>query len=227
MKNSILFFALMLVAAALPAQRRFVMETERMMSFGSRPGFRVEFSTSSAKLVEEQWKTFAKKNFEAKLKKDRKTDEWTAANLQSPLLGNSTYAIYSTVEKVGDNGSALTLWIDAGSYFVSSRENASQATEVMGALRQFYFDVRRATIDQEIKDQEAKIKDLENKQKRLERENDGLRKDIDNYKAKIKKAEEDIVKNDKEQESALVDAEKQRRMLEEMRRRRENVENEN
>jgi hypothetical protein len=51
------------------AQWDVVRETERMMSFGSRPCFRMEFSDTDPGVIESVWKDFAKKNFAAKLKK--------------------------------------------------------------------------------------------------------------------------------------------------------------
>ena len=62
--------------------------------------------------------------------------------------------------------------------------------------------------------------------KKLQKDKDGLQRDIENYKAKIKKAEEDIKTNEKAQDDALLDIETQRMQIEETRRRLENVENE-
>ena len=50
--------------------------------------------------------------------------------------------------------------------------------------------------------------------------------DIETWKAKIAKAEDDIVKNERAQEQNLVDQEAQRRTIEEVRQRLNNVENE-
>lgn len=214
-------------ATALSAQwsRNVVTETEKMMSFGSRPCFRVEFPAADTKTVEDLWKDFAKKNYGAKLKKDRKSGEWSASDLKSAMMGSDPFSIYSTVEKTG-NGAALNVWYDAGSYFLNRRDNSSRSDEASRALRQLYLDVRRATINGEIKDQEDKLKEMEKKYKALQKETDTLRKDIEAYKAKIKKAEDDIVKSEKEQETNLVDQDAQRRLIEESRQRLNNVENE-
>lgn len=218
---------LLFSASILPAQwnKNVVLETERMMSFGSRPCFRVEFPGATEKLVEDLWKDFAKKNFGAKLKRDRKTDEWSASQLKSGMMGSDPFSIYSKIEKL-PNGAALNVWFDAGAYFLNRRDNPSRSDEAVRALRQLYLDVRRATINDEIKDQEDQLKDMEKKYKNLQKDNDNLRKDIDNYKDRIKKAEDEIVKNEKEQETNLVDQETQRRKIEESRQRLNNVENE-
>ena len=224
-KNTFTLLLLLSSLATLSAQYNVVSETERTMSFGSRPAYRLEFKNTDASTVETMWRDFVKKTFNAKLKKDKKSGEWTASNLESQLVGNDRFTIYSTVEKTND-GAALTAWFDAGSYFLNARDNAKGSREVLGALQTLYFDVRRTAIGEELKEQQVKMQDLEKKQKSLQKENDELLKAIENYKAKIKKAEEDIVENQKNQNSNLVDQDAQRRQIDETQSRMNNVENE-
>jgi len=223
-KNTFALVLFLVSVATLSAQTT-VMETERTMSFGSRPAFRLEFKNTAASTVESMWKDFAKKNFNAKLKKDKKSGEWVARDLVSPMMGSTRFAIFSTVEKVND-GAALTVWFDGGSFFLNRRDDSAHTEEVSRSLRTLYFDVRRTAIGEELKEQQAKMVELEKKQKNLKKDDDDLHKDIESYKAKIQKAEEDIVKNEKDQNSNMVDQESQRRQLEETQRRINNVESE-
>ena len=225
MKNRSILFLLISFCFATAAQAQWnqVRETDRMMSFGSRPCFRMEFADTDAKTIENIWRDFAKKNFSAKLKKRK--GEWAATKLKSSFMGDTPYSIYSTVDKEG-NKTSLNVWIDAGSYFLSSRDNRSRAEEMQRSLQQCYFDIRRAAIGDDLKDEESKLKDLESQQKKLVRENEGLQKDIESWKSKIQKAEQDLVNNVRDQESNLVDQDAQRRIVEETRRRMGNVENE-
>lgn len=225
MKNKSILFLLcsFCFATVLPAQWNQVQETNRMMSFGSRPCFRMEFADTDAKTIETVWRDFAKKNFSAKLRKRK--GEWTATKLKSSFMGDNPFAIYSTVDKEG-NKVSLNVWIDAGAYFLNSRDNPSRTAEMQRALQQCYFDIRRAAIEDDLKDEEDKLKDLEKLQRKLVRENENLLKDIDSWKSKIQKAEQDLVNNVRDQESNLVDQDAQRRIVEETRRRMGNVENE-
>lgn len=221
------FSALILLFAVqlLFAQRgQVVLETQRSMSFGTRPCFRLEFDNAETGLVEDSWKKFAKDRFGAKLKKDKKSGEWTASKVNSPVFGE-TVTLYSTVEKM-QRGAALNVWADYGSYFLNRRDNAGNTEEVARSLRECYYDIRRSVIGQELKVEEDKLKDLEKKQKTLTKDNESLRKDIEDWKMKIRKAEEQIANNEKMQESNLVDQDGQRRLIEEIKRRLENVENE-
>ena len=222
-KSLLLLLCSLFFSITAEAQWNVVRETTRMMSFGSRPCFRMEFADTDTKIIENTWKDFARKNFSAKLKKNK--GEWAATKLRSAFMGEQPFAIYSTVEKEG-NKSSLNVWIDAGTYFLNSRDNRGRAEEMMRSLQQCYFDIRRESISQELKDEENKLKDLEGTQKKLQRDNDALHKDIDSWKAKIQKAEQDLDNNVKSQESNLVDQEAQRRMVEEVKKRLSNVENE-
>lgn len=207
----------------LNAQFNTVRETERMMSFGSRPCFRMEFANTEAGIVEDTWKSFAKQNFNAKLKKSK--GEWTATKIRSAFMGEEPFAIYSTIEKDGANTS-LNVWVDAGTYFLNRRDNRGRTEEMLRSLRQCYFEVRRAAIGKELKAQENQLKDLESKQKKLSKENDDLRRSIESWESKIQKARQDIVNNEQTQETNLVEQENQRRLIEETRRRLDNVESE-
>lgn len=225
MKSKSLLLVLFSFLWSMTAQAQWdvVRETERMMSFGSRPCFRMEFSSTDANIIESVWKDFAKKNFSAKLKKSK--GEWTATKLRSAFMGDEPYAIYSTIEKDG-NKTALNVWVDAGTYFLNRRDNRGRAEEMARSLQQCYFDIRRASITKDLKAEEEALKELESRQKKLQKDNEALRKDIEMWKSKIQKAEQDIVNNEQSQESNIVDQEAQRRKVEEVRRRLENVENE-
>lgn len=225
LKTIFFFFVALCATSSLSAQWNIVQETERNMSFGSRPCFRLEFAKADAGLVEDLWKNYVKNNFKGKLKRDKGSGEWFATGLKSNMMGGDAFGVYSTIDK-SDKGTILTIWIDAGTYFLSRRENSDKTEEVSRSLRTFYFDVRRAQIGKEIKEQETKLKELDGKQKKLQKDNESLRKDIESYKAKIKKAEDDVVKNEKDQETNILDTEAQRKVLEDMRRRLDNVENE-
>jgi hypothetical protein len=220
-----LLLALLGFVVALSAQTSPVRELDKTMSFGTRPCFRVEFRNTKTDLVTEQWKTFVKERFSAKLKKDKKSDELYAAELSVSALSNSQLTLRSTVEKSGDDV-ALNVWFDLGSGFLNRREQPQAANEAVRLLSDFFVQVRREVIAQELKVAEKKMKDLESDKRKMEKDNDGLHKDIENYQAKIKKAEDDIVKNEQSQNANVADQEAQRRLIEEIKIRLQNVDSE-
>ncbi|MBK8555408.1 MAG: hypothetical protein IPL65_06345 [Lewinellaceae bacterium] len=218
--------AFFLLTGTVHAQWNVVRETEQMMSFGSRPCFQVEFQNTSDNTVLEVWKDFVSKNFDAKIKKDRKTKEWVATDVKASYLNSGGVTIYATIEEDGKNA-VLNAWFDIGQpHFLNSRDNAREAREVADAMRLFYYDVRRAVIGEEQKAAEKELTNVENNLKKLQKENDSLHKAIDDYNAKIKKAEQDILDNTKQQEAAIIDIDNQKKNIEGIQNRLKNVENE-
>lgn len=203
-----------------------VLETERMMSFGSRPCFRMEFANATPRMVEDIWKDFAKKNFAAKVSKNKKSDELMAAGLRASFMGSDPFTLYAVIDKVGTNGTGISVWFDQGTAFLSRSNNSARTNEAVAMLKQFYLDVRRAVIGQEVKTEEDKLKDMDTKYKKLQRDNASMRKDIEEWKAKIKKAEDEILTNEKSQETTLADQETQRKAIEETKKRLQNVDTE-
>ena len=209
---------------SLSAQVSMVSETNKQMSFGIRPGFTIAFPNTDQKLVDDVWADFVKNNFGGKLKKGKK-GERSATGLRSPSVSAGEFGLYSSTEKIGD-GAQLDVWFDAGSFFLNRLDDPARTNETKTLLSRFYYDVRRAAVGQEVKAEEVRLKELETRQKKLQRDNTTLLKDIENYKAKLKKAEEDLVQNQKDQESTIIDIEKQRQNVEQARLRQGNVENE-
>lgn len=209
---------------ALSAQYTVVTEVDKPMSFGSRPGFSIGFPNTDPKLVDNVWPDFVKNNFGGKLKKGKKGEK-SAAGLRSTSVSANEFTLYSETEKVGD-GTQLNVWFDLGPNFLSRRTDPARTNQTIDVLTRFYYDVRRASVGEEVKAEENNLKDLESKLKKLQRDNTNLTRDIENYKARLKKAEEDLVQNQKDQEATIIDIEKQRKAVEDVRLRQGNVENE-
>lgn len=225
------FSLLLLLASATISSAQFgtaatdvVVETEKMMSFGSRNGFKIDFPGSSTSLIETEWKKWAKQHHSANLKKDSKSGELVAHGLKTKMMGDN-YSVYSKVEKT-TSGAQLMVWFDLGSSFLNTKDNPDLAKEAKNALRQFYYDCRRATVGEDAKAEENKLKEMEKKQKVLQETNLTLQKSIEGYKARIKKAEEDLAKNTLAQETNLSDMEAQRKKIEQIKLRQGNVESE-
>ena len=225
----LLRFALMAVLAlnlapALPAQVNMVTEMDKPMSFGTRPGFSVSFPNTDRRLVDDVWSDFVKNNFSSKLKKGKKGEK-TASGCRSVSVSAGDFTLYSEVEKIGD-GAQLNVWFDLGPTFLHRNDDSRRTEDTKKLLTNFYFDVRRAVVGQEVKSEEDRLSDLDKKLSKLQRDNTNLLRDIENYKEKLKKAEEDLVQNQKDQDTTIKDIEQQRKAVEDARLRQGNVENE-
>ena len=214
----------LVIPSKLDAQSPMVSEIERAMSFGTRPGFAVSFPNTDIKLVDNVWTDFVKNNFNGKIKKGKKGEK-TAAGCRSATVSAGDFTLYSEVEKIGD-GAQLNVWFDVGAYFLNRNDDPARTNETKVLLTKYYYDVRRAAVGLEVKAEEDKLKDLDNRLKKLKRDNDNLNKDIANYQARLKKAEEDLVQNQKDQEATLIDLDRQREDVEQANQRRSNVDKE-
>lgn len=194
------------------------------MSFGTRPGFSVDFPNTDKRVVEDVWTDFVRNNFSSKLKRGKRGEK-SATGCSSASVSSSGFSVYSEVESIGD-GARLNAWFDVGQYFLNRRDDAVHTNSTTELLTTFYYEVRRSVVGLEVKDEEKKLKDLENKLRRLERDNNNLNSNIETYKSRLKQAEEDLVQNQKDQEATLIDIEKQREAVEQARVRQGNVENE-
>ncbi len=219
-----LLLAVGLMLSASWAQAPYVTEIERAMSFGTRPGFAVSFVDTDVKLVNDVWNEFVKVNFGSKLKKGKR-NEFSASQCRSTSISTGTFTVYSEVEKVG-TGAQLNVWFDVGPFFLNRRDDPQRTEEAIQLLKRFHWEVRKAVADNAVKAEENRLKELENKLKKLRRDNDNLNKDIANFEARLKKAREDLAQNEKDQEAALIDIERQRAQVEEAVRRRASVQSE-
>ncbi len=224
MRLQLILCLLLFGTVALPAQTNMVTEVDKAMSFGTRPGFSVSFPNTDQRLVEDVWADFVKTNFGSKLKRGKKGEK-SATNCRSASVSAGDFTLYSIVEKIGD-GAQLNVWFDQGPHFLSRVDDPTRTNDTKILLTRFYFDVRRAAVGQEVKVEEDKLKEIEKRMDRLQRDNSRLQRDIESYKAKLKQAEEDLVQNQKDQESAILDIQKQRLAVEQARQRQGNVENE-
>ena len=216
---------LLVLPSLVSAQWNIVRETDKMMSYGSRPCFEIEFLDTDDKTVLEVWKDFSKENFGAKAKRDRKSGEYVTEKADANYINSNDFTIYIKLDERRDNVS-FSAWFDVGSGFVNSRDYPSEARETGNTLKQFYYAVRRAVIGEEQQEAEKQLSTMESQVSRLERDNENLRKSIEDYKERIKKAEQSIIDNTKKMDATLADIDNQKSAIEQIKLRIKNVENE-
>ena len=230
MKSITTFFCLALclglLAPAAYGQRSIVQESEKAMSLGSRPCFHLDFTMADADMVEKIWKDFVKSDMDAKMKKDKKTDEWSALGLENAFVGPGKFDLYAKIEANGKENAGIDIWFSTGASFLNRRDSPEHTDGTVTLLKQFYFKVRREVIAKELKNQTDRLEDAEKKMKNLKKDKESLQKDVEEYKAKIKKAEEAIVTNDKAQSSTQLEVASEKRNVEEIQRKLNNVESE-
>jgi len=178
-----------------------IVEQEMNMNMGIKNAIVLELPDSDIKLVEKLWKKYIKQ-FGGKTKKVKKSNEWMTDNATISTISTDWVDMYSSFEKSGNNA-VLNLWVDMGEdEFINSYAHASQYEELENILLHFSEEVRKANVELEMAEEEKTLKRLETELKKLERLNDNYHKEIENAKAKIAKAEENIITNESDQEQA-------------------------
>ena len=210
--------SLLLIAIGLFGQ---VSEESSSMSQGIENAVVLELPEAEDRLVEKLWKSYIRQ-FKGRTRKIKRSPVWwtEAANLASVSAENLDF--YS---KVVQRGSTVLLywWIELDEEnYLSSGAQPEQYEEVENILLHFSQQVKREYIRLELLDEEKKLKRLQVALRKLERARETYLREIEQAKAKILKAEENILLNDDEQKKAQEMILQQREVIAEVRERLNN-----
>jgi hypothetical protein len=129
-------------------------------------------------------------------------------------MGNNTIDIYGKAQgSKEDKEIKFIVAFNLGGAFLNSSEHKDQYKVAERIVKDFAVKATKDAIEEELKDAQKVQSKLEDEQKELEKENKNLNNDIENYKAKIKKAEEDIVKNKTNQDNKKLEIETQKKAI--------------
>ncbi len=188
-------------------------EDKMAMSVGVNNAVILDIPDSKAKVVEKVWKNFSK-DFSAKTKKDKKTDEWVTPN---PILRGfsavSVNTLYARVED-GAGNSKLTLWFELDGDFLNSNDYPEEYEAAQMLCLKFGIEVAKEYTLMELDAEEKNMKKLETNLKKLVKDKENYEKSIVDYKQKIITAEENIEQNIVEQDNAKQSIEDQMEIIE-------------
>ncbi len=197
------------LAVSLSAQ---VSEQSMELSLGHQNAFVMEHPGANKKMVTKILEKAVKEY--GKVKKNKKAKEWNCLQCSVPGISGPTNVYF----KVEEGKSLVTSYVfyDDGSQFISSDNSSDIASRIKQDLTYVNYDVTRAVISEELDGEEDNLKDRNKEQEKLEKNNKDLHNDIEKYKQKIKDAEKEIEKNLQEQEDKKMEIEKQKRVVEEV-----------
>lgn len=191
-----------------------VNETTKSMSLGKQAGFQIDIDGADEDLTEDVWKDYIK-DF-GKGKRNKKAKEYYSVGAKVPLInGANELDLYINFdERV--NMTTVTLWVDLGNGFVNSDEYPKEAQGAEEFLNNFYLAVKKEAIGEEMKKQEKIMNKMEKELRKLEKKNTDYHEDIEDAKEKIEKAEKNIEQNLKDQEDQRITIEQQKKVIEEI-----------
>ena len=189
-----------------------VSEEEKSMSLGVKNALVLELPGTTEKIVEKQWKKYAKK-YKGKTKRNKKADEYFTDNAEIVSInGANTLDLYYRVVATGETV-YFTSWYDLGGTYLNSTEHPDQYTEAEKILMRFAIEVAKEMTRRELDDEEDKAKKLEKQLKRLQNDNSKYHKSIEKARQTIAENESKIETNVIEQEDTNKQIELQREVI--------------
>lgn len=189
---------LLCFAISLYAQ---VSEAEKSMALGAQNALVIDIPQADDKLVAKVWNNYLRDFYKTKTKQLRGGGEILAEGISVPALNpGGTVDLYALPEKAG-NDVRFNLWVKLPQGFLNSREYEDQYKDAEALLRRFAIEVNKEKIRMDLANQEKELSNLEKEFKKLQSDNARFHKEIEDAKARIKKAEESIVQNEKDQKT--------------------------
>jgi hypothetical protein len=185
-----------------------VRENKLQMSLGLQNALTVTIPDVEAKVIEKMWKNYTR-NY-GKITKNKKADEQMLEAVAIPTIyGDNKMDIYFIIENY-----ALTAFFDLKTIFLNSTDNPKEYAGAKDFLQQFSFTVQRDLAKEDLEKEQDLLKKLNKKMADLIKDNKNYHEDIDDARAKIKKAENNIISNEKDQESMKAQISTQSRAVE-------------
>ncbi len=212
--KQIIFTLIAIVASISITDAQEVSEREMSMSIGKQMAFSLEIDGAEENMTKDVLKKFVKDY--GKLKRNKKAKEHYIMGARVPMIARSgdVDLYFKLEERVGYT--TVNLCIDKGGSFVNSDESPSEAQGAEEFLTELYLAVKKEAITKEMKDQEKELNKMDKDLRKLEKKNNGFHKDIEKAKEKIEKAEKNIEQNLKDQEDQRIRIEQQKKIIEEV-----------
>jgi hypothetical protein len=186
-------------------------ERKLSMSLGPQNAWFIEIEGADDNMAEKVFYEYIKSH--GKMKYNKKAREhFLMSTAISSINGSSPLDIYAKFDDTKTMATAY-VWVDMGGAFISSEEHAQQAKALKQWMYEYYLEVRKNVILNEIKEEEKKLSSLERDLKKLVDKNESLHKEIERARQKIAEAESDIEKNLDEQQNKNKEIEGQKDVL--------------
>lgn len=193
MKKTILFILAISFSFATFAQIT-IDESVKLMSKGSNNAYVLTFPDVETKTIEKGWKDFMK-DYKAKPKFDKKTQEYFADNAKIKDMSDNVVDVYSKLEKSTDGNAVMTIWFDLGGAYVDSKTHPDQSAIAQQMLQKFIFESNKELAEAIVKAEEKELDALNGDLKKLEKQNENYHDDIRKAEEKIAKLKADIDSN--------------------------------
>ena len=216
MKNFILSAVLIFISFQFAGAQLY--EKAVPMSEGNKNALTLTLPRISVKDAEKVWQQYMDDYYDSKAKWNRKTKEWIISDADIVALGRGKAVdMYTTFDQDGD-GVKVNLWVDLDGEFLTSREYPDRYTDAEKLMMRYALEVAKASVQEELDAEQKELDNMETDLRKLKNANEKYHRDIERAQEAIRKAEEDIVKNVRDQEDMVKKIELQKKLLEEIRK---------
>ena len=212
MKNKILISVLFMLGSLSILFGQKIVEKKMTMSLGPQNSFFVEVDGGDKKMAEKVFETYVKPF--GKIKYNRKAKESYMMGTVIPLInGGNAFDLYVKFDD-GKDQSTTFIWVDINKSFVGTQKNPQISKGINQFLTDYYVEVRKEVVAEELKNEEKNLSNLEKDFKKLQDKNQDYYNDIEKAKLKILELEKDIERNFVEQDVKVLDINTQKRVVE-------------
>ena len=195
-----------------------VQEETKEMSLGVRNALVITIPNVSEKLAGKIWKTYTKDFYDSKTKWNRRASEWITAEADIVALGmGNDVNLYVRLEEKKDDV-IFSLWIDTGNAFINKTDHPKRYREGEKLVLRYALELAQAKIKLDMAEEEKKKGKMESQLKKLISAQKRYERNIEKAKAAIKKAEQNIVDNKKEQEDSTKEIATQAELIDTIRK---------
>jgi hypothetical protein len=189
--KSIITLLFCITTCFLSAQE--INERKLSMSLGSQNGFFVDIAGADKKMCQKVFEEMVKSS--GKIKENKKAREYFLTQTRvAAINGSSPIDMYIKFDE-GKGQATTTLFVDMGGAFISTENNPNQAAVVKQFMNDYYVEVRKRVVTEELKTEEKKQADLDKDLKKLRDKKEDYLAEIEKCKQKIIEAEKNIEKN--------------------------------
>lgn len=211
MKRIYTFAIVLTVGFSASAQKIKVSESVENIGGASHNALAVTLYGVSPSDAEDAFRSFMK-TYDGK--RSSKNGEIFIDHATIKEMGNNSIDVYGkAIGKKGNPEIKFIVAFDLGGAYCNSGQHKDQYKGAEKIVKDFALKTTKDAIAENLKAEQKVESKLEDDQKGLEKDNKNLNDDIENYTTKIKKAEDDIVKNKLEQEKKKAAIEAQKKVV--------------
>ena len=199
-----LFFSFILYAFSFTQPR----QNKLQMSLGIQNGLSITIPDSDEDLIDKVWKKYTKEYGKLARNKKAKEEFIEGAVIQS-INGSNSMDVYVATE---DN--SITAFFDMKNGFLSSENYPKEFKGASEFMQEFSYEVQREKTRMDLEEEQDKLKKLNKKMGDLLSDNKSYHKDIEEANARIKKAEANIISNEKNQDLTKAEIANQTKAVE-------------